>query len=299
MKFEPSYIEENVNVPANNHFSEFLRLSLWLLGIVFGIYLVLGFAAEKIAERLPPEYEKAIAGGFISKLDQQGFPQTRAYLQKILDHLVASAENLPEFSYKVLIYDDKTVNAVALPAGNILVFRGLLAELKTENELAMVLAHELGHYAHRDQLRGLGQGLVLLSITTALGLSGDVPGFVNPAVQTFDLKFSRDQEAAADNFGVDLVVRAYGHAGGTLDVFKALERQDKGRIKSPEFFSTHPDSIWRMQSLASRLQLKKYPQRVALPFPGLGVLPFANRGAVPKNHLRIPIKNYRIGVPKR
>ncbi len=274
MKFEPRYIEENVNVPAKNHFGEFLRLSLWLAGIVFGTYLVLGFAAEKIAERLPSKYEEAMAGGFVSKLDQQAFLQTRAYLQNILDHLLASAENLPEFSYKVFIHDDKIVNAMALPAGNIVVFSGLLAELKTENELAMILAHELGHYAHRDHLRGLGRWLVLLSITTALGLSGDVSGFVSPAVQTFDLKFSRDQEVAADNFGVDLVVHAYGHAGGTLDVFKALDRQDKGRIKSPEFFSTHPDSIWRMQLLVSRLQLKKYPQRAAMPFPGLGVLPF-------------------------
>jgi Zn-dependent protease with chaperone function len=228
MKFEPGYLEKNVNVPTNNHFVEFLRLSLWLLGIVFGIYLVLDFAAERIAERLPPQYEKAIASGFISKLDQQDFPQTRAYLQKILDHLVAAAENLPDFSYKIFVYDDKTVNAVALPAGNIVVFSGLLAELKTENELAMILAHELGHYAHRDHLRGLGRGLVILSIMTALGLSSDVPGFVSPAVQTLDLKFSRNQEAAADNFGVDLIVRTYGHAGGTLVVFKALERQVKG-----------------------------------------------------------------------
>ena len=283
MKFEPGYIEKNVNVSANNHFSEFLRLSLWLLVIVFGIYFILGFAAEKIATRLPPKFEEAMAGGFIAKLDQKAFPHTQVYVQKILDHLVISAENLPEFSYKVLIYDDKTVNAVALPAGNIVVFSGLLAELKTENELAMILAHELGHYAHRDHLRGLGRGLVLLSITTALGLSGDIPGFVSPAVQTFDLKFSRDQEEAADNFGVDLIVRAYGHAGGTLDVFKALERQDEGRIKSPEFFSTHPDTIWRMQSMATRLQLKKYPQRAGLPFPGQGVLPFLDdQAASPK-----------------
>ena len=186
MKFEPVYIEGNVNAPGKNHFGEFLRLSLWLLGIVFGVYVILGFAAEKIADHLPLEFEEAIAGSLVSHLDPKAFPQTQTYLQKILDHLVASSENLPKFSYKVLVFDDKTVNALALPAGNLVVFSGLLAELKTENELAMILAHELGHYAHHDHLHGLGRGLVLIFITTALGLSGDVPVFVNPAVQTFD-----------------------------------------------------------------------------------------------------------------
>ena len=46
------------------------------------------------------------------------------------------------------------MNAVALPGGNIVVFAGLLKEIKSENELAMILGHELGHFAHRDHLRG-------------------------------------------------------------------------------------------------------------------------------------------------
>lgn len=274
MKFEPRYSEKNVNVPSHSQLWVFFRLSLWLLGIVFGVYFVLGFAAEKIAERLPPKFEAALAGGIISRLDHDDFPRTREYLQKVLAALVASAnKDLPEFSYKVSVHDNAAVNAVALPAGNIVVFRGLLAELKSENEAAMILAHELGHYAHRDHLRGLGRGLVLLSIFTALGLSGDMPGFIAPSVQTFDLKHSRDQESAADHFAIDLFARTYGHVGGTLDVFKALDRQGKG-IKTPSFFSTHPDTIWRMQSLASHLKLKKYPQGAIRALPGPGVLPF-------------------------
>ncbi|MDP2157476.1 MAG: M48 family metallopeptidase [Nitrospirota bacterium] len=273
MNFEPRYVEQNVNVPHHNHLGDFIRLSLWLLGIVFGIYLCLGFAAEKIAERLPPKYEMAIAGSFTSKLDDGTFPQTREYLQKVLDSLVASSADLPDFSYKVSIYDLSDSNAVALPAGNIVVFRGLLSQLKSENELAMILAHELGHYAHRDHLRGMGRGLVLLSIMTVLGLSGDGPGFIAPSVQTVSLKYSRDQESAADRYAIDLFARMYGHVGGALDVFKVLEREKKG-ISGPGFFSTHPDTLWRMQALERYIQMKKSSQGSVRPLPGAGVLPF-------------------------
>ena len=273
MKFEPRYCEKNVNVPSHSHFWEFIRLSLWLIGIIFGMYFVLGYEADKIAERLSPKFEAAIAAGITSSFGHDDFPRTSEYLQKVLDSLVSSAEGLPKFSYKVSVHDQATVNAVALPGGNIIVFKGLLAELKSENEVAMILAHELGHYAHRDHLHGLGRGLVLLSIMTALGLSGDLPGFIAPSVQTFNLKHSRDRESAADLFATDTFVRAYGHAGGSIDAFKVLARQGKG-IKRPDFLSTHPDILWRMQSLANHLQLKKYPQGAIRPLPGSGVLPF-------------------------
>jgi Zn-dependent protease with chaperone function len=275
MKFEPGYVEENFNVSSHNHLREFFRLSLWLLGIVIGIYLVLGFAAEKIAERLPPKFEATIADRINSGLDRDAFPRTNEYLQKILDSLVASAGDLPGFSYKVSVRDDAAINAIALPAGNIVVFRGMLAELSSENELAMILAHELGHYAHRDHLRGLGRGLVFLSIISVLGLSGDLPGFIAPSIHTFDLKHSREQESAADYFAIDLVARTYGHVGGTLELFKVLERKEKG-VKMSGLFSTHPDTIWRMQSLAGHMRLKKYQQAPVLRLPEAGVLPFSD-----------------------
>src|SRR3990172_5888627 len=275
MKFEPRYCEVNANIPSHNHFREFIRLSLWLLGIVFGIYFVLGYAAEKIAERLPPKIEAVIATAITSNFDHSDFPRTRKYLQKILDSLVSSSEGLPPFTYRVIVNDQDAVNAVALPAGNIVVFKGLLSELKTENEAAIILAHELGHYAHRDHLRGLGRGLVLMSITAAFGFSGDLPGFIAPSVQTFALKHSRDRESTADRYAVDLFARTYGHAGGTTDVFKVLARHEDG-IKQPAILSTHPDTLWRMQKLASYVQQKKYPAGSIIRLPETGVLPFLN-----------------------
>jgi Zn-dependent protease with chaperone function len=279
MKFEPRYVEGNVNVSTRHQGREFLRLGAWLLGIVFGTYLVLGFIAERIAERLPPQMEQALAAGFVAQLNKKDFFQTRVYLQTVLDRLALANSDLPPFQYTVYVVDDDLVNAVALPAGNILIFRGLLAKIKTESELAMVLAHELGHYAHRDHLRGLGRGLVVMTISGVLGMAGEVPGFIFPSIRAFELKFSRDQESVADNFGLDLVAKVYGNTGGALSVFDTLESGTEGP-KGVEFFSTHPDTIWRKQLLAERIRLKQYPQKPPVPLSPPGSLPFPGDGPV-------------------
>ncbi|MGX9726219.1 MAG: M48 family metallopeptidase [Candidatus Electronema sp. VV] len=265
MKFEPRYAEENFNVPQQHELRDFFRLSLYLLGIVFGLYIVLGFAAEKIAERLPPRFEAAIAAHFTGKLDDSAFTRSRDYLQQTLDRLVKAAD-LPDFQYKVTVQEQDEINAIALPAGRIVVFSGLLDKLRSENEL--------GHYAHRDHLRGLGRGLVLLSITATLGLSDGLPSFIAPSVQTFSLKYSREQEAAADLFALNLVVRSYGHAGGALDLFAMFDEQER---QTPALFSTHPDSRWRRQHLASRISQEGWPQKTVQSLPAK--LPFAEEGS--------------------
>lgn len=274
MKFEPRYVEQNVNVEHKDNFREFIKLSAWLLGIVLGIYLVLGYVAEKIVQRLPYKYEAAIADLFVSKFGQDRYPRTDAYLEQVLDRLVNSAPDLPEFRYTIHIHESELVNAYALPAGHIVVFTGLLKQINSENELAMILSHELGHYVHRDHLRGLGRGLVLVSITAALGISGNSLNYVGSLIQTYDLKFSREQEARADLYALHLIARVYGHAGGALEVLNVLQQQHQGELKGIEILSTHPDSVRRMQALLSEIERMHYPQRSNTPFAHDQRLPF-------------------------
>lgn len=276
MKFEAQYPQHNPNVTASNDFADFVKLGLYLLGIVVAVYLALGFAAEKIAERMSPEAEKRIGSLFAARMiTEKDFPKTQAYAQGILDRLVAVNKDLPPFEYAVTIIDDKTVNAVAFPAGHIIFYKGLLENIKSENELAMILGHELAHYGQRDHLRGFGRGLVLMAIVGALGLSGDLPGFIVPSVQTFDLRFSREQEASADRLGMDMVHAVYGHVGGAANVLTLLAEEDK-KQKTPGFFSTHPDSLWRRQALRDYAASQQYlfaDERV-VPVPEPGQLPF-------------------------
>jgi predicted Zn-dependent protease len=61
----------------------------------------------------------------------------------------------------VYLMENEEINAVALPGGNIVVFTGLVAQVESENELAMVLAHEMGHFTHRIIYAGWDADLVL------------------------------------------------------------------------------------------------------------------------------------------
>ncbi len=275
MKFEPQYIDTNLNAPQRDHLQDFFRLSGLLMAIFFSLYLVLGYVAERLAQNLSPHMEEMMAAGFLERVPLNDFPATRRYVQGVLERLVAADKSLPPFKYKIYIVEDKIVNAVALPGGNLIVFTGLLEKIKNENELAMVLGHELGHYVHRDHLRGLGRGLVLVTLGSLIGISGDIPSFVMPSLQTYNFRFSRIQEGAADQFGVDIVQKTYGHVGGVLGVFDILNKEETGKVKTPGFFSTHPDTLSRKQSISDDIKKKRYLQAADVtPLPPPGQLPF-------------------------
>ena len=92
------------------------------------------------------------------------------------------------------------MNALALPGDRIVIFSGLVNRVKSENELMMVLGHELGHFAHRDRLRSLGQELLLpIAIASLLGdnswLYSSAAAIISATSQA---QYSQFQEIQAD-----------------------------------------------------------------------------------------------------
>ena len=165
-------------------------------------------------------------------------------------------------------------NAVALPAGRIILFRGLVEKIGSEEALAMVIAHELGHYAHRDHLRGLGRGLVLMAIGIMLGADANAPGIIMPSIETLDLKFSRRQEQAADYFAIEAVFKAYGKVGEGLKLYDILDEAEPQGFRFV-LFSTHPDTLQRKDNLVILIASRQYPKGPATLLPGDGRLPFS------------------------
>jgi predicted Zn-dependent protease len=95
--------------------------------------------------------------------------------------------------YQLLYIPDETVNALALPGDHVIIYQGLLAEAESENEIMMVLGHELGHFANRDHLRGLGRGIVVQIVASLL--FGDAGSIGAASLETFARsQFSQQQE---------------------------------------------------------------------------------------------------------
>jgi predicted Zn-dependent protease len=267
VRFEPRDPREDVNVTPGHPLGE----AFWLvaaLGLVGVLLALMGFALVEIAVRfVPPDLEaKGLAA---IAPDAAAIDDPRAAdVQSLLDRL---ARHWPENPYRLRagVLEEASENALALPGGMVLVTTGLLERVESENELAFVLGHELGHFRGRDHLRALGRGAVVGLVMAALGLGGSSVELPRLAASLAESGFGRAQEEAADRFGLALVLREYGHAGGASDFFRRLpdaEADVPSRLRS--YLATHPVTEDRLASLAREIASAGAPSdgaRVALP----------------------------------
>lgn len=268
MKYTPKLVEEtpedNVNIPHTSALGELFLLLGGLIGLAVAAYIALGLAVNVIVQKMPPELEHHL--GFLVSASLEGHAPTEAdaALQELVDRFLPMTP-LSAGKYRVIVIPSAEANAMALPGGYIVVLSGLLKELHSENELAFILAHELGHFAHRDHLKGLGRGLALSAISTLLvGVDSHITKFILGSLVSVDMKFSQRQETDADLFALDLLNRRYGHIGGATDFFQSLADQEKlGRMAY--FFATHPYPQDRVNALRKKIQERAYAEREEIP----------------------------------
>lgn len=162
-----------------------------------------------------------------------------------------------------LLADTQTVNAFALPGGQIFITLGLYNQLKTEAELAGVLGHEMGHVIERHTAQQmaksqLGQYFVTAIATGASdGVSNNnssaaVASMVN---QMFQLRYSRGDESASDIWGLKLLEKSKLDPRSMITVMKVLKAASQGDSSgTSEMFKTHPNPDLRIQQIDAYLR---------------------------------------------
>jgi predicted Zn-dependent protease len=266
MKFTPRRPETNVNVSPTSPVKEFVLLTGGLVAIAVGAYFLLGVAVNLVAPRLSVDFEKKLATALMPKIGQDlEFKEREAYLQAIVDRMQRCAR-LP-YEFKVHYDRAAQFNAVALPGGHIIVFGGLFNAAEAENELAFVLAHEMGHYANRDHLKAMGRGLVLMAISSALfGADSGLSGVIGSGLNLTELSFSREQETDADAYALATINCAYGHINGALQFMgKFPAEADPGEIG--HYFSSHPEIQRRIAHLQEIIQVSQLTSGELTPLP--------------------------------
>jgi len=193
-------------------------------------------------------FEKVSAELQTSEPDDPELRQRLDAARRLLTRLM-NQPGAPELEISLVLVDDVQINAFAFPGGVIGLTRGLLESLDDEVGLAFVLAHEMGHFKNRDHLqrfiRNSGRTAVLAI------LFGRGAGVATEADRWMGLDYSRDQERAADQFGLQLVYETFGHVQGTSQLFHLLDANEK--LPSWAYmFATHPDTDERLKDLRDR-----------------------------------------------
>ena len=175
----------------------------------------------------------------------------------------SSPANQTPYEYDFhLLEDSQTINAFALPGGQIFITRALFDRLETEGQLAGVLGHEIGHVVARHSAEHIAKAQLTEGLTGAAVLATydpDNPSSANTAQiaaligQLINLKFGRDDELEADALGVCFMNDTGYDPNEMVNVMQILEAASQGN-EPPEFFSTHPSPENRIERIQQAIQ---------------------------------------------
>ena len=161
-----------------------------------------------------------------------------------------------------LLADPQTINAFALPGGQIFITRALFDRLQTDGQLAGVLGHEIGHVVARHSAEHIAKAQLTEGLTGAAVLATydpNNPSSANTAQiaaligELINLKFSRDDELEADGLGVCFMNDTGYDPNEMVNVMQILEAASQGN-EPPEFFSTHPSPENRIVRIQEAIQ---------------------------------------------
>jgi Zn-dependent protease with chaperone function len=251
------------------------RVVFWTIAATVSLVLVAVFGLPALVVRLTPlipmsveqKFGDAVDGQVRSMLDtnkagaafecglKDNEKAGRAALDKVMDRLQREA-SLP-IRLKVAVVRRSDANAIALPGGHIYVFAGLINKANTPDEFAGVVAHEIGHVAHRDGTR---------SVLQAAGMSflfgmllGDFTGggvLVIAARTVVQSAYSRDVEAEADRYGVELMTKTRADASALARI---LERIDGAVDPGITILLDHPQTKDRVAAINAMAAAARQP----------------------------------------
>lgn len=181
-------------------------------------------------------------------LDSIKYKEVYTYIYKVRDNILNSGkvDFKDDFKWRIrIIHDDSTLNAFCTPGGYIYIYTGILKFMDSEDQLAGVMGHEMGHADMRHSTR---------QMTTMFGvqvieqiLLGDHALLQQLTSAIVGLKFSRVHETEADKRSVMYLCPTHYNAAGGAAFFQKIDSLGNGR-RPPEFLSTHPNPEGRIDN---------------------------------------------------
>lgn len=278
MNFVPKKITENVNISKVNPVKRAAQLAAaFLIGFLI-IYWTGILVISLAAPYLPLTAEEKLGEYFSSYFESKTIDNdTAVYLNEILDRLRVYTTD-DRYNYQIYLLDSGEVNAYAVPGGKIMICTGLLSKLTSEQQLAFVIGHEIGHFENRDHIKKYAlifYSTFLNTVLNAVGVS------IHSGLEMIsNSAYSRNQETKADLAGLRLVAEAYNNVNGVEEFFEKLKEDELHEFSY--FYSSHPELDKRIMRLIKEIYEKKYPFGPVIPLK----YPVSDTGTVQTDSLR-------------
>lgn len=231
-----------------------------------------GSTSSIISQRQEYELGQAWLKAFRRQVRTHHDPQLQRYLEQLVTRLALSSE-LKDRRFELVLINNPTINAFAVPGGVIGVHTGLFFYAESEHQLASVLSHELAHlgqrhFARRLELQRKTSLVSLAGLLAGLVLSATVGGEAGMAAMSAaqaasmdtQLRYSRQNEQEADRIGLETLFRSGMDPAATAAMFERMLAATRyvGK-RPPEFLLTHPLAESRISDARGRIA--KYPAR--------------------------------------
>jgi predicted Zn-dependent protease len=237
--------------------------------LIFFVTLILIATPLKnpLASLLSPEEERKLGERFLKSINSQyefaDYPYIVQYINDLGAYLGRQIE-VPYFPLNFYVVKENTVNAFAAPAGHVFIFSGLIIAMEDVDELASVVAHELGHVSARHLALRIERSKKINIATIAGVLAGIlVGGKAATALATgslaagtqAELGYSREDEGQADRLGFKYARMSGFDPGGMISVLKKMTRGNwyqTGEV--PQYLLTHPGASERIVGIEAMFQ---------------------------------------------
>jgi len=174
--------------------------------------------------------------------------------KKLVNNSIA---NKTPYKYEFhLLTDPNTINAFALPGGQIFITQALFSKLENEDQLAGVLGHEIGHVLGRHSAERIAESEYWQGLVTAGSVGADMGSVVSSIGHNTLLTNGRDDELESDDLGVRFMIKAGYNPKEMIGVMEILKAA-AGPNRVPEFQSTHPDPENRIEKIQESIEKYK------------------------------------------
>jgi predicted Zn-dependent protease len=206
---------------------------------------------------IPTDQEVAIGAGMAEEVDktEKALPDSvwQNYLNEVGQKIVAVSDR-KDIKYHFTVIESDQVNAFAAPGGYVYFYTGLLREMKSESEMAAVMAHEISHVVGRHSVKRIQSAMgVALAYELVFGGGKKSSAAIDAAISIgMGLAFagySRDAEREADQFGIHYMVKAGYDPHGAVVMFETLARLGSEMGEAGVFdklASSHPETQERI-----------------------------------------------------